>query len=121
MKRVHLVVAALALAFPQGAYAEPPKVTPLAAATLSDATRSDATLSDDMLDAERGGEAIIVSNQALTAISEGSTINGDYSAGTISLSDNALSNFNGIGNLVINTGAQNNLQSGMNVTINIAN
>ncbi len=121
MKRVHLVVAALAFALSNAAYAEPPKAPPTAPATLPEAALSDATLSDDMLDAERGGEAIIVSNQVLTAISEGSTINGDYSAGTISLSDNALSNFNGIGNLVINTGAQNNLQSGMNLTINITN
>ncbi len=116
MTRVQLAVASLACAFPQLAIAAEPNAAPEAHEVLPAAT-----LSDDLLDAERGGEAIIVSNQALTAISEGSTINGDYSAGTISLSDNALSNFNGIGNLVINTGAQNNLQSGMNVTINIAN
>ena len=68
----------------------------------------------------RGGQAIVLSNQALTAISNGNVFNGDYVAGQISLTDNALSNFNGMGNFVINTGAQNNLQSAMNVTINIA-
>jgi hypothetical protein len=113
MKRVTLFLAALALppALPQAALAEPPKAIVAAPETLT----------DDMLDVERGGEAIVVSNQTLTAISEGSTINGDYSAGSISITDSALSNFNGIGNLVINTGGQNNLQSGMNVTINVTN
>jgi hypothetical protein len=77
-------------------------------------------ISNEDLIALRGGQAIVLSNQALTAISNGNVFNGDYVAGQISLTDNALSNFNGMGNFVINTGAQNNLQSAMNVTINIA-
>ncbi|MBP6380444.1 MAG: hypothetical protein KA312_08525 [Sphingorhabdus sp.] len=78
-------------------------------------------LSDEELDAARGGSTIVVGNQTLNAVNSGGVINGDFSAGSISLADNALTNFNGFGNLVINTGAQNNLQSGMNVTINFAN
>jgi hypothetical protein len=31
----------------------------------------------------------------------------------------AFSNFNGIGNILINTGSQNSLQTGMNLTINV--
>lgn len=81
----------------------------------------DGDLSDEELDAARGGSTIVVGNQTLNAVNSGGVINGDFSAGSISLSDNALTNFNGFGNLVINTGAQNNLQSGMNVTINFAN
>jgi hypothetical protein len=80
----------------------------------------DETLSDGDLGDLRGGDAIVVGTQTLTAINSGSVINGNYAAGNIRISDNALSNFNGLGNLVINTGAQNNLQSAMNVTINIA-
>ena len=38
---------------------------------------------------------------------------------SVSLSDNALSGFNGVGNVLINTGAQVSLQAGMNLTINI--
>jgi hypothetical protein len=38
----------------------------------------------------------------------------------VSLSDNALSSFNGLGNIVINTGSQVSVQSGMNVTINVS-
>lgn len=68
----------------------------------------------------RGGQAIVVGNQTLTAISNGNAFTGNYTAGSIALADNTLSNFNGLGNLVINTGAQNNLQSAMNVTINFA-
>jgi hypothetical protein len=37
------------------------------------------------------------------------------------MSDNAFTNFNGMGNVVINTGAQANLQSAMNLTINLGN
>jgi hypothetical protein len=80
----------------------------------------DSTLADDDLLQMRGGQAIVVGNQTLTAISNGNAFNGNYIAGSIALTDNALSNFNGLGNLVINTGAQNNLQSAMNVTINFA-
>lgn len=80
----------------------------------------DATLSDGDLDDLRGGDAIVVGTQTLTAINSGTVFTGNYTAGNINISDNALSNFNGLGNLVINTGAQNNLQSAMNVTINIA-
>ena len=87
---------------------------------LSD-VENDGDFSDEELDAARGGSTIVVGNQTLNAINSGGVINGDFSAGSISLADNALTNFNGFGNLVINTGAQNNLQSGMNVTINFAN
>jgi hypothetical protein len=74
----------------------------------------------DLID-QRGGQSLVIGNQTLTAITTGSVINGNYNAGTVSLSDNALSNFTGMGNVLINTGAQNNLQSGMNVTINVNN
>jgi hypothetical protein len=78
-------------------------------------------LTDDDLGDQRGGQALVVGTQTLTAISSGSILNGNYNAGAVNISDNALSNFNGIGNVVINTGAQNNLQSGMNLVINIIN
>lgn len=83
--------------------------TPVAGETLSDAELAD----------QRGGEAIVVTNQTLTAITSGNVLNGDYMAGAVTLSDNALSSFNGVGNLLINTGAQVSLQTGMNLTINV--
>jgi hypothetical protein len=76
-------------------------------------------LTDDALGQLRGGESLTVANQTLVAITSGNVMNGDYTAGSVSLSDFALSNFNGVGNLLINTGAQVSLQTGMNLTINV--
>ncbi len=67
----------------------------------------------------RGGESRVLGNQTLLAVSQGNSIGGNYAAGNVTLSDNALSNFAGIGNVVINTGAQANLQAGMNLIINL--
>jgi hypothetical protein len=78
-----------------------------------------AALDDGELSSLRGGEALVVSNQTLTAITSGNVINGNYVAGNVSLSDHALSSFNGVGNLLINTGGQVSLQTGMNLTINV--
>jgi hypothetical protein len=114
-----LAIAAAFIASPVQA-----QVTPAtdAEATLEALPSAEAdVLSNDDLAELRGGEAIIVSNQTLVAITSGNVINGDYVAGNISLSDFALSNFNGLGNVLINTGGQVSLQSGMNVTINVGN
>lgn len=78
-------------------------------------------LTNEELETLRGGETLVITNQTLNAITSGNVLNGDYSAGAVTLSDNALSNFNGVGNLLINTGAQVSVQSGMNLTINLAN
>ena len=82
--------------------------------------RSRHMLSDDELTEQRGGEQLIVTNQTLTAITQGNVLNGDFLAGDVTLSDSALSSFNGVGNILINTGAQVSLQTGMNLTINIS-
>lgn len=81
--------------------------------------RSQHMLSNDELSEQRGGEQLIVTNQTLTAITQGNVLNGDFLAGDVNLSDSALSSFNGVGNILINTGAQVSLQTGMNLTINI--
>lgn len=98
---------------------EQPNVAVLVDAPVLIARDANILADDDLLQL-RGGHAIVVGNQTLTAISNGNAFTGNYTAGSIALADNALSNFNGLGNLVINTGAQNNLQSAMNVTINFA-
>jgi hypothetical protein len=92
--------------------------------STADATDADpfaqaASLSDSDLEEHRGGESIAVSNQTLKAITSGNIINGDVAAGAINIAGGSLSNFSGIGNFAINTGAQVSLQSGMNLTINI--
>lgn len=92
--------------------------------SLSDARhlrseRKSPMLNDAELDMQRGGQSIVVTNQTLQSIVNGNILNGDYSAGSVALSDFALSNFNGVGNLLINTGAFVSAQSGMNLTINL--
>jgi hypothetical protein len=83
--------------------------------------RKSPMLTDKELDTQRGGEVLVITDQTMTAITSGNRFVGDYTAGAVSLSDFALSNFNGVGNLLINTGAQVSAQSGMNLTINLGN
>lgn len=75
-------------------------------------------LSLEELAQARGRATIVISNQTLQAITSGNQL-GSFVAGSINLSDNALSSFSGVGNFLFNTGAQNNLQSGMSLTITI--
>lgn len=76
-------------------------------------------MSMDELDELRGGTQIAINEQTFSSENTGNTIGGDYTAGDVNLSDNSLSSFNGLGNIVINTGAQSALQAGLGVTINI--
>lgn len=77
------------------------------------------TLSTDELKEQRGGSTLIVNNQTLLGVVQGNVVGGDYVAGQVALSDSALSNFNGLLSLAINTGLQSNIISGMAVTINL--
>jgi hypothetical protein len=147
MKQIHYIgitAAALTAATPGTAFAgvldetasasndiiiaESANKTPITVETAVTVTRPELSwpapanlVSDVMLGEQRGTATITVGNQTLEAINSGNTLNGGFTAGEINLTDNAFSGFNGFGNLVINTGAQNNLQSGMNVTLNFAN
>lgn len=117
-----LVGAAFAAATPAYAQEAPkqaPEPQPKVEIQASAEDAEPAALSNAELGELRGGESVVVTNQTLVAITSGNVINGDYRAGDVSLSDFALSNFNGLGNLLINTGAQVSLQTGMNVTINV--
>ena len=78
-------------------------------------------LDDGNLSEARGGQAVVVGKQSLTSTVTGSTINGNYTAGTIVFSESALSNFSGHGERRVNSGAQANLQSAMNLTVNLGN
>jgi len=83
------------------------------------AERKSPMLNDNELATLRGGQSLVITNQTMDSIVSGNVLNGDYAAGAVTLSDFALSNFNGVGNLLINTGAQVSAQSGMNLTINL--
>jgi hypothetical protein len=94
--------------------AQPNEPLPLAARDAS----LPLLLGDEELAEARGMATIVINQQELDAVVSGNSL-GDYVAGSILLSDNALSNFTGVGNFLFNTGAQNNLQAGMALTITI--
>ena len=77
------------------------------------------TVGESDLGDMRGGQSVTIANQTMQALTAGNSIYGDNNAGAVNVSDNALSNFNGLGNIMINTGSQVSLQSGMNITINV--
>jgi len=75
---------------------------------------------DELADIRAGQESTVdvLSNQQLTATNSGNTIvAGAVRSGDVVFSGAALSNFNGVGNFVVNTGANNNLQGAINLTI----
>jgi hypothetical protein len=113
------LLAAAAMSFASPAQAQQSPAADPGSNVTSDPIAGADIVNDDELGELRGGEAMIITNQTLVAITSGNVINGDYVAGNISLSDFALSNFNGLGNMLINSGAQVSLQTGMNVTINV--
>jgi len=96
-----------------------PAETLAASAVPARSERKSPILNDAELDTQRGGQSIVITNQTMESLVSGNVLNGDYTAGSVALSDFALSNFNGVGNLLINTGAQVSAQSGMNLTINL--
>lgn len=115
----HWLLAAAAMFIASPAVAQQSPTVDAATDVTADPIAGVDIVNDDELGELRGGEAMIITNQTLVAITSGNVINGDYVAGNISLSDFALSNFNGLGNMLINSGAQVSLQTGMNVTINV--
>ncbi len=90
-------------------------------ATSNASEKPPTLLSDAELATTRAGQTLIINNQTLKAITSGNVIGGDYVAGDISFNDDAFANFAGIGNFTINTGAQNNLQTAMILTVNVTN
>ena len=68
-----------------------------------------------------GGEGVdvaVLTRQQLTGTTTGNTVNaGTVTSGVVNFSDNALAGFRGIGNFVVNTGANNTLQGAINISI----
>ena len=75
----------------------------------------------EMAQASAGQEVITVealTRQQLTGATTGNTINaGVLTSGQVTFSPQALNGFNGIGNFVINTGANNTLQGAINFSV----
>ena len=65
-----------------------------------------------------GGASVAVTNQNLSAVNSGNTVSANtLTTGDVTLQSDAFSGFNGIGNFVINTGNNNNLQGSLSVTV----
>ena len=75
----------------------------------------------DELNSFAGGTGVsvdVITDQTLNAINHGNTVNGvNVGSGEISITAGAFNGFDGVGNFVLNTGHNNNLQSSMNVSI----
>lgn len=83
-------------------------------------SEDDDALSLEELGELRGGEAIVIQHttQTLTANNAGNSVNGDtVGSGAVNLTSNAFNGYDGIGNFVINTGHNNNLQGSISVSI----
>jgi hypothetical protein len=66
----------------------------------------------------QGSLTLGVSSQTLTAANSGNSVTGEtITNGDINLGSDAFSGFNGIGNFVMNTGNNNNLQGSIGVVV----
>jgi hypothetical protein len=89
------------------AVATPSAVQPLDPAQLRD------------LNGRQGVSVIVVSDQLLQATNSGNSVNANtVGSGAITVGPGAFAGYNGVGNFVMNTGHNNNLQGA--ITINIA-
>ena len=89
-----------------------------ATAIVVDATQP---LSLEEMAAAAGGDGVVINSQTrqqLTATATGNTVNAEtLNTGNVSFAGGALDGFNGIGNFVVNTGANNTLQGAININI----
>ncbi|QYF86854.1 hypothetical protein [Brevundimonas sp. PAMC22021] len=128
MRTTALMLAAIAIAAPTSLYAQVLEATPQASVTakapasVSTPTKTPEPLALDELADLHGKQGVttnnILSSQELTAISQGNTINANtVTAGQISIGPGAFDGFAGVGNFVINSGQNNNLQGALTVNI----
>lgn len=106
---------------PSLALADAPSVTPPAAATDASDTGPVPMGLEELSDLT-GGQAVkiaaAISSQTATATNENNSITtGSYESGDVTFSPGAMVGFNGVGNVVVNTGANNNVIGNINVTI----
>ncbi len=68
-----------------------------------------------------GVDVTTITESTLNAVNSGNTVTGDVvSSGQVNIGSAAFSGYSGLGNFVINTGHNNNLQSSMNVSVVLA-
>ncbi|HYD88427.1 MAG TPA: hypothetical protein VEA80_13205 [Vitreimonas sp.] len=112
------VLAACILSLPAAAFAQDAVVAdPISTDPLAEVE----ALSAPALDAQTIVTDVFVaatSSQTLTATNSGNTVTGQtIGSGDIVFNSDAMSGFDGIGNFVLNTGHNNNLQGSISVVI----
>ena len=121
--KIGIASGAAALLLSGAALAEPPLFPSLAGAVAVQRAPADATapLAPSELSTLAGGQGVdvaVMTRQQLTGTTTGNTINaGTVTSGSVSFSANALSGFSGVGNFVVNTGANNTLQGAINISV----
>jgi hypothetical protein len=88
---------------------------------VTEAAQASALISAE-LDDVRGGDAhaVVLTEQNLNAVNSGTIEAGVVNSGAVNIDGSAFSNFEGVGNFVMNTGHLNNIQSSLSVTIIMA-
>jgi hypothetical protein len=113
------LILAAGLAFAGAAFAQEDPASPPAAPAVDEEV-----MSADDLGALSGGTGVdvdVITEQTLNAVNTGNTVTGDtVSSGEINIGANAFSGFEGVGNFVMNTGHNNNLQSTVSVSVVLA-
>jgi len=98
--------------------------SPSPASTSQAAAGEPELLSMEDMDALAGGTGVdvdVITEGTLSAVNSGNTVSGDVvGSGQVDIGSSAFSGYSGLGNFVINTGHNNNLQSSMNVSVVLA-
>jgi hypothetical protein len=99
-----------------------PTSAPLFVAAPPAASAPGGLVAAEDLEAVRGGDGASVSLtvQSLNAVNAGTIEANEVSSGAITVGANAFGNFDGVGNFVMNTGHENNIQSTLSVTVTMA-
>jgi hypothetical protein len=120
MHRATLLAAlgAAMLAISPAAGAEPPSAP---VAPDAKAVPSAQPLSPEDMEAATGGQGVSIealTQQQLSGVTSGNTVTaGTLTSGQVTFGPGALDGFHGVGNFVINTGANNTLQGAINISI----
>ena len=114
--RMVLKIACLAAVMASPAAAAAPEARPPLSTPASPTLLSAEEMSSVHAGAET--EATVLTTQQLTGTTSGNSITaGTVTSGAIGFSPDALNGFSGVGNFVVNTGANNTLQGSINISI----
>lgn len=121
-KTVSIAIAASLSAAAGAAASERGEATPPARTSpVAPQPEAPAALSEEEMQALSGGDAVnveVLTRQQLSGTTTGNTVSaGSITSGSVNFSPDALSGFNGVGNFVINTGANNTLQGAISISI----